>query len=63
MQNLFSLLCYELHISPKLLYLTTSHYRPGLRSACRYTNQTLIGQLLMQHKILTSDLIESKIET
>ena len=25
----------KIHISPKLLYLTTSHYRPWLPSACR----------------------------
>ena len=30
-----SFLCDDLHISSKLLYLTTSHYRPCLPSVCR----------------------------
>ena len=32
-------MCDDLHISPKLLYLTTSHYRPWLSSACRWAWQ------------------------
>ena len=32
---ILAFLCDDLHISSKLLYLTTSHYRPWLQSACR----------------------------
>ena len=32
---ILAFLCDDLHISSKLLYLTTSHYRPWLPSACR----------------------------
>ena len=36
---ILAFLCDDLHISSKLLYLTNSHYRPWLPSACRWAQQ------------------------